>query len=92
MSEKMSRKEFSESLDRRLSGLQGDPWLRTKVLAKTEGEKPVKKLSAATIAVIVLLILAISITSIPIYTNFYIILEKNFWRRCMWIIRLGELL
>ena len=39
MSEKMSRKEFSESLDRRLSGLQGDPWLRTKVLAKTEGEK-----------------------------------------------------
>ena len=44
MSEKMSRKEFSESLDRRLSGLQGDPWLRTKVLAKTEGEKPVKKL------------------------------------------------
>ena len=60
MSEKMSRKEFSESLDRRLSGLQGDPWLRTKVLAKTEGEKPVKKLSAATIAVIVLLILAMA--------------------------------
>lgn len=60
MSEKMSRKEFSKSLDRRLSGLQGDPWLRTKVLAKTEGEKPVKKLSAATIVVIVLLVLAMA--------------------------------
>ena len=60
MSEKMNRTEFSESLDRRLSGLQGDPWLRTKVLAKAEGEKPVKKMSATTILVIVLLVLTMA--------------------------------
>ena len=60
MSEKMNRTEFSESLDRRLSGLQGDPWLRTKVLAKAEGEKPVKKISATTVFVIVLLVLTMA--------------------------------
>ena len=61
MSNRMSQKEFSESLDKRLSGLQEDPWLEAKVLAKAKGEKPVKKkLSAATITVIVLLVLAMA--------------------------------
>ena len=62
MSNRMSQKEFSESLDNRLSGLQDDPWLEARVLAKAEGEKPVKKkLSAATIVVVVLLVLALLI-------------------------------
>ena len=60
MRDEMNRTEFSESLDRRLSGLQGDPWLAAKVLAKTEGEKPVKKLSATTILVNVLLVLTMA--------------------------------
>ena len=60
MRDEMNRTEFSESLDRRLSGLQGDPWLAAKVLARTEGEKPVKKLSATTILVIVLLVLTMA--------------------------------
>ena len=61
MSNRMSQKEFSESLDKRLSGLQDDPWLEARVLAKAEGEKPVKKkLPAATIVVVVLLVLAMA--------------------------------
>ena len=61
MSNRMSQREFSESLDKRLSGLQEVPWLEAKVLAKAEGEKPVKKkLSAATIVIVVLLILAMA--------------------------------
>ena len=55
MRDELNKKEFSESLDRRLSGLQDDPWLTAKVLAKAEGEKPVKKLSLGMILVIVLL-------------------------------------
>ena len=39
MSNRMSQREFSESLDKRLSGLQEVPWLEAKVLAKAEGEK-----------------------------------------------------
>ncbi len=58
MSEKMSRKEFSESLDRRLSGLQGDPWLAAKVLAKAEGEEPMKK-KISTTAILIIALLAI---------------------------------
>ena len=60
MRDELNRTEFSESLDRRLSGLQDDPWLTAKVLAKAEGEKPVKKLSATTILVIALLILTMA--------------------------------
>ncbi len=60
MSDRINHQDISESLDRRLSGLQGDPWLATKVLAKAEGEKPVKKLSFATILVIVLLVLTMA--------------------------------
>ncbi|MBR5959471.1 MAG: hypothetical protein IKZ98_00615 [Clostridia bacterium] len=60
MRNELNRTEFSESLDRRLSGLQDDPWLAGKVLAKAEGEKPVKKLSATTIFVIALLILTMA--------------------------------
>ena len=61
MSNRMSQREFSESLDKRLSGLQEVPWLEEKVLAKAEGEKPVKKkLSAATVVIVVLLVLAMA--------------------------------
>ncbi len=58
MSEKISRTEFSESLDRRLSGLQGDPWLAAKVLAKAEGEEPMKK-KISTTAILIIALLAI---------------------------------
>ena len=60
MRDELNRTEFSESLDRRLSGLQDDPWLTAKVLAKAEGEKPVKKLSLGVILVIALLCVLIT--------------------------------
>ena len=60
MRNELNRTEFSESLDRRLSGLQDDPWLTAKVLAKAEGEKPVKKLSLGVILVIALLCVLIT--------------------------------
>ncbi len=60
MNSKLGRAEFSESLDRRLSGLQGDPWLRAKVLGKAEGEKPVKKTAAVPVVIAVLLVITIA--------------------------------
>ena len=42
MNKKKNRAEFAASLDRRLSGLQGDPWLAQRIIANEE-EKPVKK-------------------------------------------------
>ena len=33
MNKKKNRAEFAASLDRRLSGLQGDPWLAQRIIA-----------------------------------------------------------
>ena len=60
MNERISRQEVSDALERRLSGLQEDPWLTAKVLSKAEGEKPVKKISATAILVIALLALSMA--------------------------------
>ena len=60
MNNRITQNEFSESLDRRLSGLQGDPWLAAKVLSKAEGEKPMKKKLSAT-AIIVIALLAVTL-------------------------------
>ena len=60
MNERISRQEVSDALERRLSGLQDDPWLTAKVLSKAEGEKTVKKISATAILVIALLALTMA--------------------------------
>ena len=60
MNERISRQEVSDALERRLSGLQDDPWLTAKVLSKAEGEKPVKKISVSAILVIALLALTMA--------------------------------
>ncbi len=60
MNERISRQEVSDALERRLSGLQEDPWLTAKVLSEAEGEKPVKKISATAILVIALLALTMA--------------------------------
>ena len=60
MNERISRQEVSDALERRLSGLQEDPWLTAKVLSKAEGEKTVKKISATAILVIALLALTMA--------------------------------
>ena len=60
MSKRYTKDTFSEALDRRLSGFQADPWLARRVIGASEGEKPVKKLSAGAILVIVLLCILIT--------------------------------
>ena len=58
MNKKKNRAEFAASLDRRLSGLQGDPWLAQRIIEHEEGEKPVmKKISASMVLAIVLIFL-----------------------------------
>ena len=63
MSHKISDAEFRETLDRRLSALQPDPWMARKVrnLAQGKEEEPVKKRFSLGI-VILIAILAISIS------------------------------
>ena len=60
MSKRYTKNTFSEAIDRRLSGFQADPWLARRVISAREGEKPVKKLSAGAILVIVLLCILIT--------------------------------
>ena len=43
MSKKYTQESFSESLDRRLSGFQADPWLAQRIIASGKGETKVKK-------------------------------------------------
>ena len=50
MSQKITRTEFRESMDRRLSAMKAEPWLAQRIIAAEGGEKPVaKKLSASMI-------------------------------------------
>ena len=60
MSKKYTRESFPESLDRRLSGFQADPWLAQRIIASEKGEKPVKKLSFAAVLVIALLCILVT--------------------------------
>ena len=63
MNRKISDNEFRESLDRRLSPLQPDPWMAQKVRARAqqkEGEPVKKRLSVGTVLVLVILLLSIS--------------------------------
>ena len=57
MSKRYTKESFSESMDRRLSGFQADPWLAQRVIASEEGEKKVKKISGFTIVLAVVLVL-----------------------------------
>jgi hypothetical protein len=60
MGKRYTKESFAESIDRRLSGFQADPWLARRVTAADEGGKPVKKLSLGMILAIVLLCILIT--------------------------------
>ena len=63
MNRKISDNEFRESLDRRLSPLQPDPWMAQKVRNRArqkEGEPVKKRLSVGTVLVLVILLLSVS--------------------------------
>ena len=58
MNKKKNREEFAQAIDRRLSGLQGDPHLAQRIMANGKGEEPmVKKTSAAVIIMAALIAL-----------------------------------
>ena len=64
MSHKISDTEFRESLDRRLSSLQPDPWMaqKTRARAQAKGEEPVKKrLSVGVIILIAVIAISMSV-------------------------------
>ena len=63
MNRKISDNEFRESLDRRLSPLQPDPWMAQKVRNRArqkEGQPVKKRLSVGTVLVLVLLLVSVS--------------------------------
>ena len=58
MSQKITRTEFRESMDRRLSAIKAEPWLAQRIIAAEGGEKPVaKKLSTSMILAIALIVI-----------------------------------
>lgn len=59
MNKKKNPTEFAEALDRRLSGLQGDPWLAQRIIANEE-EKPVVKKISGTVVLAIVLVLALT--------------------------------
>lgn len=64
MNRKISDNEFRESLDRRLSPLQPDPWMAQKIRNRArqkEGEPVKKRLSVGTVLVLVILLLSVSV-------------------------------
>ena len=60
MNQKISKTEFRESLDRRLSVLEPDPWMAKRIIASGKGEKKVKKTSGFTIVIVFILILTMA--------------------------------
>ena len=69
MSKKKNREEFAQSLDRRLSGLQGDPWLAQRIIASEEGEEPMVKKTSATMIILVALIAVLSTSALAAALN-----------------------
>ena len=61
MTDQQIRQALHEALDRRLSGMQEDPFLARRVLAGTKGEKPMKKKLSLSLAVALALILMASV-------------------------------
>lgn len=59
MKDKITAREFRESMDRRLSGVQDDPWLAQRIIASEKGAEPMrKKLPLSIVIAIVLVIVA----------------------------------
>ena len=56
MNRKISRTEFSESMDRHLSAVKADPWLAQRIIAAEGGEKPVARKWSASIVLAIALV------------------------------------
>ncbi len=75
---KKSQTEFAESLDRRLSGLQGDPWLAQRIIANEEGKPVVKKISTSMVLVIAILAVAAAALAAGGYLGWFDFYSNNY--------------
>lgn len=66
MDERRDKQQFQHALNRTLSGLEGDPRLAQRVLAKARGEIKVKKKLSAGLVVAIVLVLA-AVTALATY-------------------------
>lgn len=60
MTDEQFRKNLHQAMERRLSGIQADPRLAQRVIAASEGERPVKKKISVSLALALVLILLAS--------------------------------
>ena len=70
MDEHKQKEQVRHSVDARLSGLQGDPWLAQRILANAKGEvKMKKKLSVGLILAIVLVLVAVTALAVSLLSS-----------------------
>ena len=60
MNDKISADEFRKSLDHHLSGLKADPWLAQRIIASEKGEEPMKKKSALSLALVLIMLFSVT--------------------------------
>ena len=60
MTDEKLRQSLHGAMERKLSGVQADPWMAQRVIAASKGEKPVKKKISASIVLVIALILLAS--------------------------------
>ena len=87
MNERQEKELFCQSIDARLSGLQGDPWLTQRILARAEGKRPEKdvkpagvrrKMSLGLVLALVLTLLSVSaVAAVAVYLSFHQIVEEE---------------
>ena len=85
--EMLEKEAFKQSIDARLSGLQGDPWMTQRILARAEGKMPEKavkptgmrrKLSVGLVMALVLTLLSVSaVAAVAVYLSFHQIVEEE---------------
>lgn len=55
------QERVQRAVEHSLAGMKSDPWLTQRVLARAKGEEPVKKVSAALILVIALMLVTMAV-------------------------------
>ena len=87
MREQQEKAMFRQSIDARLSGLQGDPWMTQRILARAEGKRPEKpvravgvrrKMSVGLVLALVLTLLSVTaVAAVAVYLSFQQIMEEE---------------
>ena len=64
MKDKITAREFRESMDRRLSGVQDDPWLAQRIIASEKGAEPMRKKLPLSIVIAIVLVIVATVTAL----------------------------